>query len=56
MILVPSLPKLFDIEKILSSRKMKGKLQHLIKWKNYPEKMATWKNASELVYKNPVTS
>jgi hypothetical protein len=32
----------YDVEKILKTRKRKGKIQHLVKWKGYPDKFNSW--------------
>jgi hypothetical protein len=32
----------YDVEKILKTRKRKGKTQHLVKWKGYPDKFNSW--------------
>jgi hypothetical protein len=39
---------LFKIEKILKTRTVKGKKEHLIKWLDYPEKFNSWIKASEI--------
>ena len=41
-------PDKFIVEKVLRSRKLKGKTELLIKWKDYPSRLSTWIPESEL--------
>lgn len=38
----------FEVETILKHRKRKGKLQYLVRWKNYPPNHDSWQNESDL--------
>jgi hypothetical protein len=33
---------IYEIEKVLKTRKRGGKIQYLIKWKGYPDKFNSW--------------
>lgn len=35
----------YEVEKILKTRKRKGKTEYFVKWKNYPDSMNTWTDA-----------
>ena len=39
----------YRIEKLLKTRKVKGQLQHLVKWKGYTDSANSWIKASELI-------
>ena len=39
---------LYEIEKILDTRKRRGKRQLLVKWRNFPESEATWENSENI--------
>ena len=32
----------YDVERILKTRKVNGKVQHFVKWKGYPDKFNSW--------------
>ena len=38
----------YEVEKIIDSRLKRGKLQYLIKWKNYPIEESTWEPEDHL--------
>jgi len=36
---------LYDIERIVKTRKRAGKIEYLVKWRGYPEKFNSWVEA-----------
>ena len=38
----------YEVEKIINSQLKRGKLQYLIKWKNYPIEESTWEPKDHL--------
>ena len=41
-------PEKFVVEKVLRSRKLKGKSEVLVKWKDLPSRLSTWIPESDL--------
>ena len=44
-----AMPETFEIEEILKTRKDKGKIQYLVKYKGYPQKFNQWISKSQLM-------
>ena len=38
----------YEVERIIDSRLQRGKLQYLVKWKNYPIEESTWEPENHL--------
>jgi len=38
---------LFDVERIVRTRKRAGKVEHLVKWRGSPDKFSSWVNKME---------
>ena len=34
--------EVYDVEKVLKTRRRGGKVEHLVKWKGYPDKFNSW--------------
>jgi len=37
--------ELYDIEKVLKTRRKNGKVQYFVKWRGYPSKFNSWVDA-----------
>ncbi len=40
--------KLWKVEKILKSRKSRGKKEHLVRWMHWPKKFDSWVEAKDI--------
>jgi hypothetical protein len=51
---MPEDSKFYEVEKIIGKKKIDGKTNYLVKWKNYSESQATWQELSTLEYVKPL--
>ena len=42
----------YDVEKVLKTRRRNGKIEYYEKWKGYPDKFNSWINSLSLVSAN----
>ncbi len=40
----------FEVQEVLDSKKIRGKLMYLVFWRGYPPSEATWEHAGNLVH------
>jgi len=44
----PAFDEEYEIERLISKRNRRGKIQYLVNWKGYPEEESTWEKESNL--------
>ena len=42
----------YDVEKVLKTRRRNGKMEYYVKWKGYPDKCNSWIDSCSLVSAN----
>ena len=42
----------YDVEKVLKTRRRNGKIEYYVKWKGYPDKFSSWIDSYSLVSAN----
>ena len=46
----------YDVEKVLKTRRRNGKIEYYVKWKGYPDKFNSWIDSCSLVSPNVESS